>query len=117
VAKIGVGSAFVAPSATGAAAVVAHSDRVPGRGQYDFAVNVNRTTTSADEYPIVLVSYHIGCVSYDDRKTADLVKAFEGYVISKDGQQAAAKAAGSAPISDELRTQAQTAVDAITSPR
>jgi phosphate transport system substrate-binding protein len=117
VAKIGVGSAFVAPSAAGAAAVVAHSDRVPGRGQYDFAVNVNRTTTSADEYPIVLVSYHIGCVSYDDRESADLVKAFEGYVISKDGQQAAAKAAGSAPISDELRTQGQTAVDAITSPR
>jgi phosphate transport system substrate-binding protein len=117
VAKIGVGSAFVAPSAAGAAAVVANSDRVPGRGQYDFAVNVNRTTTSADEYPIVLVSYHIGCVSYDDQATAGLVKAFEGYVISQDGQQAAAKAAGSAPISDELRTQAQTAVDAITSAR
>jgi phosphate transport system substrate-binding protein len=114
VAKIGVGSAFVAPSAAAAAAVVANSDRVPGRGQYDFAVNVNRTTTSADEYPIVLVSYHIGCVSYDKQATADLVKAFEGYVISTDGQQAAAKAAGSAPISDSLRTQAQTAVDAIT---
>ena len=117
VAKIGVGSAFVAPSAAGAAAVVANSDRVPGRGQYDFAVAVNRTTTSADEYPIVLVSYHIGCVSYDDQATAGLVKAFEAYVISQDGQQAAAKAAGSAPISDELRTQAQTAVDAITSAR
>ncbi|MCW2675155.1 MAG: Extra-cellular phosphate-binding protein [Modestobacter sp.] len=114
VAKIGVGSAFVAPTAAGAAAVVANSDRVPGRAQYDFAVNVNRTTTSASEYPIVLVSYHIGCVSYQKKATADLVKAFEGYVISKDGQQAAAKAAGSAPISDDLRTQAQTAVDAIT---
>jgi phosphate transport system substrate-binding protein len=37
-----------------------------------------------------------------------------GYVISEEGQQAAAEAAGSAPISDTLRQQAQTAVDAIT---
>ncbi|MCW2740581.1 MAG: Extra-cellular phosphate-binding protein [Blastococcus sp.] len=114
IAKIGVGSEFVAPSAEGAAAVVANSDRVEGRGDYDFAISVNRETTSADEYPIVLVSYHIGCVEYDDQATADIVKAFQSYVVSEAGQSAAAKAAGSSPISDDLRTQAQTAVDAIT---
>jgi phosphate transport system substrate-binding protein len=74
---------------------------------------VNRTTTSADEYPIVLVSYHIGCVEYDNQAKADAMKAFEAYVISEEGQAAAAKTAGSSPISADLRSQAQTAVDAI----
>ncbi|MET0763622.1 MAG: phosphate ABC transporter substrate-binding protein PstS [Blastococcus sp.] len=114
IANIKVGEEFVAPSPEGAAAVVANSDVVEGRGDYDLAISVNRETTSADEYPIVLVSYHIGCVEYDDQAKADAVKAFEAYVISEKGQQAAADAAGSAPISDDLREQAQTAVDAIT---
>jgi phosphate transport system substrate-binding protein len=114
VANIGVGSEFVAPSPEAAATVVENSPVVSGRGEYDFAVEVNRTTESTDEYPIVLVSYHIGCVSNEDADQADLLKDFLGYVISEDGQQAAADAAGSAPISDGLREQAQTAVDAIT---
>jgi phosphate transport system substrate-binding protein len=113
VAKIKVGSDFVAPSAEAAAAVVANSPTSPGRGQHDLAIDVNRTTTSASEYPIVLVSYHIGCVDYSDKAKAGLVKAFESYVISAEGQQAAAKAAGSAPLTDALRTKSQTAVDAI----
>nr|WP_225236024.1 substrate-binding domain-containing protein [Klenkia terrae] len=115
VANIGVGSEFVAPSPEAAAAVVENSELQSGRGEFDFAYDINRTTTSADEYPIVLVSYHIGCVSNDDAAQADLLKSFLGYVISEDGQQAAADAAGSAPLSDTLREQAQTAVDAITS--
>ena len=113
VAKIKVGDAFVAPSPEGAAAVVANSDQVAGRGQYDLAVAVNRTTTSSDEYPVVLVSYHIGCIEYKDKAKADAVKAFESYVISADGQQAAAKNAGSSPITDQARSSAQTVVDAI----
>ncbi|HVI19283.1 MAG TPA: hypothetical protein VM712_12940, partial [Gaiellales bacterium] len=65
------------------------------------------------QYPIVLVSYHIGCIDNAADK-ADPLKAFLGYVISADGQQAAAKQAGSAPITDQLRQQNQKAVDAIT---
>jgi phosphate transport system substrate-binding protein len=114
IAKVAVGDKFVSPSAKAAAAVVANSDKVPGRGDYDFAISVNRTTTSAAEYPIVLVSYHIGCVQYDDAAKAEALKAFESYVVSDEGQQAAAKAAGSSPISADLRDQAQKAVDAIT---
>ncbi len=115
VANIRVGDGFVAPTPEAAAAVVEGSETVSGRGDYDFAIDVNRTTTSTDEYPIVLISYHIGCVAYEDATQADLVRSFMGYVISEDGQQTAAEAAGSAPISDGLREQAQTAVDAITS--
>src|SRR3954471_15546889 len=113
IAKVGVGEEFVKPSPEAAAKVVEGSTVKSGRGDYDFAYDINRQTTSADEYPIVLVSYHIGCGQYDKQATGDLVKAFEGYVISKEGQSAASDAAGSAPISDTLREQSQKAVDAI----
>ena len=113
VASIGVGEEFVAPSAEAAAAVVENSERVEGRGEYDFAIELARDTAESGNYPIVLVSYHIGCITYDDQTEADLVSAFMGYVISEEGQQAAADAARSAPISDALREQAQGAVDAI----
>jgi phosphate transport system substrate-binding protein len=114
VASIGVGEEFVAPTPEAAAAVVENSERLEGRGEYDFAIEVARDTAESGNYPIVLVSYHIGCVQYDDQEIADLVADFMGYVISEEGQQAAAEASGSAPISDALREQAQTAVDAIT---
>ncbi|MGY5884088.1 phosphate ABC transporter substrate-binding protein PstS [Modestobacter lacusdianchii] len=114
VASIGVGEEFVAPSAEAAAAVVENSETLEGRGEYDFAIELARDTTESGNYPIVLVSYHVGCIEYEDQETADLVKDFIGFVISEDGQDAAAEAAGSAPISDALREQAQTAVDAIT---
>ena len=114
VANIGVGEEFVTPTPEAAAAVVENSERLEGRGEYDFAIELARDTTESGSYPIVLVSYHIGCVTYDDAEKAGLVADFMGYVISEEGQQAAAEAAGSAPISDALREQAQTAVDAIT---
>jgi phosphate transport system substrate-binding protein len=114
VANIGVGEEFVTPTPEAAAAVVENSERLEGRGEYDFAIELARDTAESGSYPIVLVSYHVGCVTYDEQETADLVADFMGYVISEEGQQAAAEAAGSAPISDTLREQAQTAVDAIT---
>ncbi|TFV62949.1 UNVERIFIED_ORG: phosphate ABC transporter substrate-binding protein PstS [Bacillus sp. AZ43] len=114
VANIGVGEEFVAPSAEAASAVVENSETLEGRGEYDFAIELNRDTTGSGEYPIVLISYHVGCIEYDEQETADLVKDFMSYVISEEGQEAAAEAAGSAPISDTLREQAQSAIDAIT---
>jgi phosphate transport system substrate-binding protein len=113
VANIKVGSDWVKPSAEGAAAVVEGSQVKSGRGQYDFAYDINRTTTDKSQYPLTLVSYHIGCIKYDDAAKAKLVQGFESYVISEAGQKAAADQAGSAPISDALRQQAQKAVDAI----
>ena len=114
VAAVGVGEEFVAPSAESAAAVVENSPAVEGRGEYDFAIEVNRETEGSGEYPVVLVSYHVGCIEYDDQSDADNVKAFMEYVISEEGQSTAEENAGSAPISDSLREQAQGAVDAIT---
>jgi phosphate transport system substrate-binding protein len=113
IADVAVGGTFVAPSAVGAARVLESSKVKTGRGQYDFAYDVNRTPSSPDEYPIVLISYHIGCMAPKDKATAALMKAFFGYVISPAGQNAAAIAAGSAPLTDKIRTQSQTAVDAM----
>jgi phosphate transport system substrate-binding protein len=115
VASVAVGDEFAAPTPEAAAAVVENSPAVEGRGDHDFAIEVNRLTEGAGEYPIVLVSYHIGCIEYDDEETANNVKAFMEYVIGEDGQAASTENAGSASISDTLREQAQTAVDAITS--
>ncbi len=114
VAAIGVGGEFVTPSAEAAAATVENSPAVEGRGEYDYAIELNRTTENPEEYPIVLVSYHVGCIEYDDQETADNVRAFMDYVISEDGQAAAADNAGNAPISDALREQGRSVVDAIT---
>lgn len=113
VASIGVGETFVAPSAETAAAVVEESQLLPGRGEHDRAIELARDTTTGDQYPIVLVSYHVGCLAYDDAETVELLQAFLSYVVSEEGQDAAAEVAGSAPISDALREEALAAIEAI----
>jgi phosphate transport system substrate-binding protein len=114
VANIGVGGEFVGPSAEAAATVVQNSPRLEGRGEQDNVIEINRDTTGSGEYPIVLVSYHIGCVEYEDAHVTELLRAFMTYVVSEEGQRAAAQVAGSAPISDATREQAMKAIDAIT---
>jgi phosphate transport system substrate-binding protein len=113
IAKIKVGSSWVAPNAEAAAKLAANSPTVSGRAATDLAVQLNRTTSNSDEYPLVLVSYHIGCLHPKDATKGQILAAFENYVISKDGQEAAAKAAGSAPISDAQRSKSQQVVDQI----
>ncbi len=113
VAAVGVGDGFVEYSPEAAAAVVDSSERVAGRGEYDYAIDIARDTTDSGNYPIVLVSYHVACTTYDDQQTADNVKALLTYVVSEEGQQTAADAAGSAPISADARADAMTAIDAI----
>jgi phosphate transport system substrate-binding protein len=113
VARIGVGDGYVAPTPEAAAAVVELSSTLGGRGEHDLALELDRTPDGADRYPIVLVSYHVGCVEYEDARTAELVADFMAYVVSEEGQEAAAQVAGSAPISDALRERALAVVDAI----
>jgi len=112
-AKIKVGEAWVAHSPKGAAAVVDASPRVTGREKKDIAVKIDRTSAAAGTYPLVLVSYAIACSSYADAKAGALVKGFLTYAASAEGQTAAASAAGSAPISDTLRTDVQAAIESI----
>jgi phosphate transport system substrate-binding protein len=113
VASIKVGSAYVAPTATAAAKAADVSKRVSGRAADDVALDVDRTTTEAGAYPLVLISYAIACPTYKDKKTADLVKGYLGYVVSSDGQTAAAKTAGSSPLSSALSGDASSAMKKI----
>lgn len=113
-AQVKVGSAFVAPSADGAAKVLDASKPVTGRGTGDLAIAIDRTSTAAGSYPVILVSYAAVCTKYADATKGNLVKAFMSYVVSADGQAAAAKTAGSAPLPTSLMTQAKTSIDAIT---
>jgi len=110
VASIKVGSAFNAPSAEGAAQVVAESPAAEGRPAVDMAIDVDRTTTEAGAYPLLLTSYLIACQHYDDATQADLVKGFLTYILSADGQQAAADEAGSAPLDTKVAAKATTIV-------
>lgn len=112
-AAIGVGSEFVEYSAEAAAAVVDASPRAEGRADNDLALELARDTTESGAYPIVLVSYTVVCTAYSDAAVGDLVKAYVGYVASDEGQQAAADAAGSAPISPELQAEVQAVVESI----
>jgi len=113
-AKIKVGDEWVGHSPEGAAAVVDASPRAEGRHEHDIAVELDRTTTAPSTYPLVLISYEVACTAYEDENEGALVKAFLSYVASDEGQSTAASAAGSAPISDELRTDVQAAIDSIT---
>jgi phosphate transport system substrate-binding protein len=113
VAKIKVGDAFVEPTAEGSAKVVEESPKKEGLPEHDLAVDLKRDTTSADSYPLVLISYFIVCSKYDDANKAELVKAYLSYIASADGQQTAAKEAGSAPISDSLRTEVEASINSI----
>jgi len=113
IATIKVGDEYVGPSAEAAATDLDQSKEDKSGGEYVFSYEVNRTTTDPSAYPIILASYEIACTTYDSADTAAIVKALLNYIVSSDGQDAAASNAGSAPISDQLREQIQPAVDAI----
>jgi phosphate transport system substrate-binding protein len=111
--SVQVGSDFVAPSAEGAAKAVAVSTPVSGRPDVDMAIDIDRTTTEAGAYPVLLTSYLIACQHYSDAGEAELVKGFLSYIVSDEGQQAAAAQAGSAPLDSELAKRAADIVGAI----
>jgi phosphate transport system substrate-binding protein len=113
VAAIGVGDGFVEYSPERAAAVVEASPREEGREEGDIAIELARDTTSPDEYPLVLVSYSLACTEYEEAEKNELVKAFLGYIASEEGQATAAENAGSAPISEALRTEVVSSIEAI----
>lgn len=113
VAKLKVGNDFVAYTPEAAAAVVAESKPVDGRASTDMAVKIARTTTDPSHYPLVLVSYLLGCNEYAKAGVADNVKAYFSYILSADGQATAASAAGSAPLDSAMAEQALAIVSAI----
>jgi phosphate transport system substrate-binding protein len=110
VVSVKVGNEYVPFSAEAASAIVDASPVAEDRAPGDLAIEIDRTTEAAGVYPIVLISYLIGCAEYADPVQGELVRAYFEYVISDDAQQLAAKYSGSAPISTTLQEQAGTAV-------
>ncbi|MCW2786710.1 MAG: phosphate transporter substrate-binding protein [Marmoricola sp.] len=113
VASVKVGSAYTAPSADGAAKALEASPIDTTRTAGDLAIKVDRTTTAAGAYPLMLTSYVIACPTYPKAK-ADLVKGFLSYVVSTDGQTLAGKNAGSAPLPPSLQAKAAQIIAGIT---
>lgn len=108
-----VGEEYVPFSPEAAAAIVDASPFAEGRTQFDYAVEIDRDTTESGVYPVVLISYLVACVEYQDKSVVDLVKGFLTHVVSAEGQAAAAANAGSAPISADFRAKAEAAIAAI----
>lgn len=110
-----VGEEYVAYTADAAAKAVEASTPVKGEGrpELDMAMELARDTTESGAYPVVLVSYHLYCTTYEDQETVDLIKAFGSYVVSEEGQAAASEAAGNAPMSAALQEQAAKAIESI----
>ena len=112
---IKVGEEYVPFSPEAAAKVVDASPRAADATDKRLVVEIDRTTTEAGAYPLVLISYSIACDTYDKAEDAANVKAYLTYVASEEGQARAAEpsVAGAAPISDALRTEVQAALDSI----
>ena len=113
VAALKVGATFQKPTADAAAKILDESPKIDTPGANVFTYDLKRDTASQGVYPNVLTSYEMACTTYGDANTAALVKGYLNYIISQPGQEAAASAAGSAPISDTLRAKIQPAVNAI----
>ncbi len=114
-ATIKVGNEYVEPTPEAAAKILEESPAATdlAKTPYMFPFELDRKTESQGTYPIVLVSYLIGCTQYDSADEAALVKGFFEYVVSSEGQEIAAENAGSAPLSASLTKKITPAVEAI----
>jgi phosphate transport system substrate-binding protein len=115
VVSIKVGDDYNPPTPDGAAKSLAISPVESGRVPSDMAITVDRTSTEKGTYPHLLVSYLMACPTYSDSSVADMVKGYLTYVVSSDGQQAAAQAASSAPLDPKLSDKATSIISTISS--
>jgi phosphate transport system substrate-binding protein len=113
VAKLKVGNEFVSYSPQAAAIAIDSSPDVAGREANDIAIAIDRNTTAAGAYPLVLVSYIIACQIYANPHKGSLVKAYLNSIATEQGQTAAAAAAGSAPISSTRSEQLLAVIETI----
>ena len=109
-----VGEEYVEISAEAGSKVIDDSELdSSAEGENRVVVKLNHNTSAEGAYPIVLVSYDIACPAYKDADTAKFVKSWLTYVVSEEGQQTAADAAGNAPLSDTMREKVMASIDAI----
>ncbi|TAJ47569.1 MAG: phosphate ABC transporter substrate-binding protein PstS [Herbiconiux sp.] len=113
--QVGTGSDYVPFSAEGASNAFTAAATTKDTGvKGDLAQSVDYTKiTEADAYPIPLISYQILCTTFADEAQGELTKAFVSYVASDQGQQIAAKNAGSAPIPADMLAEIQTSLELV----
>ena len=111
--SIQVGDTFNAPSAEGAATALATATPAGVNGDNDLAFKIDRASTEAGAYPLLLLSYAIVCQHYEDATEAANVTGFLKYIASEEGQAVAASAAGSAPLPADLSAQVESILDEI----
>jgi phosphate transport system substrate-binding protein len=113
VSNLKVGDKFVAPTAEGAAAAYANAKPLDGRDpKTSMAVTVDRTSTDSATYPLILVSYIIGCQQYADATNVELLKGYLNYIVSAAGQTVSA-GVGAAPLTAENTKTAEAIIAAI----
>lgn len=98
-----VGDSYVKYSAQAAGNAVAGSQLAVGRAPHDLALDLDYANPAEGAYPLILVSYLVTCPGHPDAETSKVVADFLTYVASEEGQDAAAKSAGSAPLPAEIR--------------
>lgn len=103
------GGAVEATSANASTAIGAAE--VVGEGA-DLALQLDPTIAEPGAYPIVLVTYEIVCTTGLPADELAIVKPFLQYAASADGQ-GILEGIGYVPISGELLTKVQSAVDAL----
>ncbi|BDA64680.1 phosphate ABC transporter substrate-binding protein PstS [Actinomyces capricornis] len=108
---VGGPGGFVAYSAQAAAATLDASQLSEHATESRLVYSLNYSAEGT--YPIILVSYLIARQRYEDPEIAPVLKAYLRYAASAEGQQAASRAAGCAPISEELRTRVNAAIETI----
>lgn len=113
-AAVEVSGEFLKYSPEAAAKIVDGSAPTKDASERRLTVDLKRDGSIKGAYPIVMVSYLIGCTTYKDAKDATNVKSYFSYIASKEGQEAASKSkGGNAPISDQLRTKVEAAINQI----
>ncbi|MBO0813282.1 MAG: phosphate ABC transporter substrate-binding protein PstS, partial [Microlunatus sp.] len=95
----------------GAAAALDSSKQVTGTPSSILTYNLDRTTKNPSEYPIFMASNEVACASYSDASTTAIVKAWLTYIISEQGQKAAAANAYSAPLPSGVAAKEKSIVD------
>ncbi|MCL1800532.1 MAG: phosphate ABC transporter substrate-binding protein PstS [Promicromonosporaceae bacterium] len=113
-AAILVGDSWVPVSAEAAVLALDASPQLGGRHELDLAIDLDRTTTAAGAYPLLLISYAVICLHYDSEMDAEFVRSFMTWITSEPGQDLASEVAGSAPLSSLLRSQISDSLAAIT---
>lgn len=114
--KTGNGRRDVAVPSPGVAVRILESSpeaKALKKSPYMLPFELKRTGHPKQYYPITLVSYLIGCTSYDSAAEAAAVKGLFEFAVSKEGQLIASEEAGADFLRGELQKKVEKAVGAI----